>query len=80
MTRQQYKRATGVVYPVVMVVLLYIVVILFAAIATATTTVALLVQFTAALIAMVISTVAFIRLREVKGLKDRTSYLCTLRD
>ena len=67
MTRQQYKRATGVVYPVVMVVLLYIAVILFAAIAAATPTAALLIQFIVALIAMVISTVAFIRLREVKA-------------
>jgi len=67
MTKQQYRRANNVVYPVVMVVLGYIAVILAAAIATSATTITLLIQFIVALIAMAVVTVGFLRLREVKA-------------
>jgi len=67
MTRQQYRRASGAIYPVVMVVLGYIVLILAGAILTTGATVALLIQFISALVSMVLVTVAFIRFREVKA-------------
>lgn len=66
MTRQQYRRASKAVYPVVMVVLGYIALILTGAILTTGTTVILLIQFITALVSMVAVTIGFIRFRELK--------------